>query len=84
MLKVQNKKKALFYVIPMDKKFTISMAIKDNERKIFIKDSDLEIIDEKLLSAKKYREGFVIKFTNTNKNYEIFELMIKKLVHLRT
>jgi hypothetical protein len=28
----------------MDNEFTISMAIKDNERKIFIKDSDLEII----------------------------------------
>lgn len=37
MLKVYNKKKALFYVIPMEKKFKISMAIRDNERKFFIK-----------------------------------------------
>jgi hypothetical protein len=83
MLKVHNKKKALFYVIPKEKEFTISMAIKDNERKILIKDSDLEIINEKLLSAKKYREGFAIKFTNNDKNYEIYELLIKKLVQLR-
>ena len=81
---MHNKKKALFYVIPMEKEFKINMALRDNERKFFIKDSDLEIINEKLLTSKKYREGFTLKFTNNDKNYENFELLIKKLVPLRT
>ncbi len=84
ILKVHNKKKALFYVIPMEKKFKISMALRDNERKLFIKDSDLETINETLLNAKKYLEGFAIKFTTNNKNYETYKLFIKKLVPLRT
>ena len=45
MLKVHNKKKALFYVIPMEKEFKISMALRDNERKLFIKDADLEMFN---------------------------------------
>jgi hypothetical protein len=77
MLKVHNKKKALFYIIPKENEFIISMALKDNEIKFFIKDSDLDIIKEKLISAKKYREGFALKFTNNDENYETFELLIK-------
>ncbi len=84
MLKVHNKKKALFYVIPMEKKFKISMALRDNERKFFIKDADLERIHETLLTAKKYREGFALKFTSNDKIYETYKLLIKKLVPLRT
>ena len=84
MLKVHNKKKALFYVIPMEKEFKISMALSDNERKLFIKDADLEMFNEKLLNAKKYREGFALKFTINAKIYETFKLLIKKLVPLRT
>jgi hypothetical protein len=68
----------------MKKKFKISMTLRDNERKLFIKDSDIEKINETLLNAKKYREGFAIKFTTNDKNYETFKLLIKKLVPLRS
>jgi len=52
MLKVHNKRKALFYIIPMRNDFKVSMAIRKNELSKFLKDVELKNIHNNLLSAK--------------------------------
>lgn len=84
MLKVHDKKKALFYLIPFKNEFKISMAVRENERKIFLEDYELEEIHDAIKSAKQYREGFVLRFKVTDDvGYEILELLIGKLISLR-
>ena len=83
MLKVHDKKKALFYVIPIKNKFIVSMTIRDNERIKYINDLELKKIHDKLLTAKKYKEGFLLRFKTNDDDYETFELLIRKLIHCR-
>ena len=83
MLKVHDKKKALFYVIPMKNEFKVSMAIRDNERIKYINDLELKKINDKLLTAKKYKEGFLLRFKTNDDDYETFELLIRKLIPCR-
>ena len=83
MLKVHDKKKALFYVIPMKNEFTVSIAIRDNERIKYINDLELKKINDKLLTAKKYKEGFLLRFKTNDDDYETFKLLIRKLIHYR-
>jgi hypothetical protein len=83
MLKVHDKKKALFYVIPMKNEFIVSMAIRDNERIMYINDLELKKINDKLLTAKKYKEGFLLRFKTNDDDYETFELLIRKLIPCR-
>ncbi|MGB9978794.1 DUF3788 family protein [Methanobacterium sp.] len=85
MLKVHDKKKALFYLIPLKNEFKISMAIRENERKTFLEDIELEMIHDMLKSAKKYREGYALQFDVKNDSYfEITALLIEKLIVLRS
>jgi len=83
MLKVHDKKKALFYVIPMKNEFKINMTIGDNERIKYLNDLELKMIHDKLLTSKKYREGFLLRFKTNDDDYETFQLLIKKLIHFR-
>jgi hypothetical protein len=53
MLKVYDKKKALFYLIPIKNEFIISLTIRGKERKAFLKDNELEKIHDMIKSAKK-------------------------------
>jgi len=85
MLKVHHKKKALFYLIPLKNEFVISMAIRENERKAFLDDDKFKTIHDMIKSAKKYREGFALRFNvNNNEDCEILESFIKKLVTFRS
>ncbi|MGZ7117451.1 MAG: DUF3788 family protein [Methanobacterium sp.] len=84
MLKVHDKKKALFYLIPFNDKFKISMAIRENERKAFLEDDELEKIHNLIKSSKEYREGYALRFDVRNADdFGIIELLIKKLIARR-
>lgn len=84
MLKVHQKNKALFYLIPLKNKFKISLALRENERDAFLDDNELKIFNEILLSPMKYREGYAMVFqVNEDDEYEDFEIFIKKLILLR-
>jgi hypothetical protein len=84
MLKVHDKKKALFYVIPFKGEFKISMAIRENERKAFLDDGELSNIHNMLKSSKKYREGYALRFDVKNEeNFQILNVLIKKLIDFR-
>ena len=85
MLKAHDKKKALFYIIPLKNEFKITMAIRENERKTFLKDNELKMIHSKIKSAKQYREGFALRFNvNDGEIFEVIESLIKKLTAIRT
>jgi len=84
MLKVHNKNKALFYIIPLNNKLKISMAIRENERKLFLKDNDLKNIHKIIKSSKKYREGYALRFDIENDDFKQIDLLVKKLIVLRT
>lgn len=85
MLKVHDKKKALFYLIPLKNEFKISMAIRENERNAFLENDELKLIHTVIKSAKKYREGYAIRFNIKNDtDFEMPELLIKKLIELRS
>ena len=85
MLKAHNKKKALFYIIPLENEFKINMAIRENERKTFLKDDELKMIHSKIKSAKEYREGFELRFeVKDDEHFKVIESLIKKLTAIRT
>jgi hypothetical protein len=85
MLKVHDKKKALFYLIPFKNEIKISLAVRENERKTLIADDELKTIKNMIESAKKYAEGFALQFKiSSGKEYQIFELFIKKLITIRS
>jgi Protein of unknown function (DUF3788) len=60
MQKVYDNKKALFYFIPLNNQFEISLTVRDDEREIFLKDKNMEFHKEQLQNAKKYSEGFAM------------------------
>jgi hypothetical protein len=84
-LKLSDRKKALFYLIPLNNRFKISLAIRENERETFLRDNELEMMHDKILLSKKYIEGFALQFEIANKNeFQSLELCIRKLIAMRS
>jgi hypothetical protein len=84
MLKVHDKKKALFYLIPLENEFKISLAIRENERNAFLEDDDLKNLHNMISAAKKYREGYALQFhVTTDDDYKTIESFIGKLILVR-
>ena len=84
MLKVYDRKKSLFYLIPAKNEFKISMAIRENERDLFLRDIELEEIRQLLLSAKKFTEGYAIQFNVANADeFNGADIFIEKLIKIR-
>jgi len=84
MLKVCDRKKALFYLIPFENAFAVSMAVRESERETFLQDAELEKINDLLLSAKKFSEGYAIRFHIANAGeFGIVKLFIQKLIKIR-
>jgi Protein of unknown function (DUF3788) len=81
MQKVFDKKKALLYLLPLTNQFIISMAIRENEREILLKDKEIVL---QLKQAKKYSEGFAMRFVVTNEEtFSRTTLFINKIITLR-
>ena len=84
MLKVYDRKKALFYLIPLNDRFKISLTLRENEREAFLLDDELKMLHDKISLSKKYVEGFALQFEITDKNeFRSLELFIRKLIELR-
>ena len=82
--KVYDKKKALFYLIPYAKEFQLSLAIRENERNIFLKDQEINYLKEELGTAKKYSEGYAMKFLIKDKETFLRSMLfINKIISLR-
>jgi len=84
MQKVFDKKKALLYLIPLTNQFLISLTVRENEREILLNDSEIDFHKAQLSQAKKYSEGYVIRFLVTDKeSFSKTILFIKKIIALR-
>ena len=85
MLKTHDRHKALFYLIPLNGGFKISLAIRENERAVFVRDDDLGMMHDKISGSKKCMEGFALQFEISNKNeFQPLELFIRKLIVIRS
>ena len=84
ILKVYDRKKALFYLIPLNDGFKISLTIRENERHVFLLDEELGMLHDKISLSRKYPEGFSLRFDIAGKNeFQPVELFIKKLITIR-
>jgi hypothetical protein len=84
MLKVYDRKKALFYLIPLNDGFKISLAIREDEQKAFLRDDELVDIHDKIFTSKKVSEGFALQFDIANENdIQSLKLFVSKLIAFR-
>ena len=84
MQKVFDNKKALFYLIPLSNQFLISLTVRENEREIFLTDKEIDSYKDQLRQAKKFSEGYAIRFLVTDKeSFSRTILFIKKIIALR-
>ena len=82
--KVFDNKKALLYLIPLTNQFIISMTVRENEREILLNDKEIDFHKEQLKQAKKYSEGYAIRFSiNDKESFSSTIIFIKKIIALR-
>jgi hypothetical protein len=85
ILKVYDSKKALFYLIPLNGGFKISLTLRGDERDAFLCDAGLRTMHDRIASSKKFPEGFALQFDiGGKKEFQPLELFITKLIALRT
>jgi hypothetical protein len=85
MLKVFDRNKALFYLIPWKNGFMTRLTLRENERAIFLQDEELAGLRPELQTSKKYSEGYVMQFCITAEGaFQIFALFLDKLIAVRS
>ena len=62
MLKVADKKKALYYVVPLQGGFNVGLTVRPAERELLLHDEAVSQLHEPLADAQKYSEGFALRF----------------------
>jgi hypothetical protein len=84
ILKVHDRKKALFYLIPLKDGLKISLTMRESERAALLRDKELAGMHTAISSSKKYAEGFALQFGLADeKGFRSFELFIRKLIAIR-
>ena len=82
--KVWDGKKALFYFIPLNGSFKISLTVREQEREQLLKDNSMKTMHPMLQDAKKYPEGYALFFTIRNEDdFDDCALLIRKVVSMR-
>jgi hypothetical protein len=62
ILKVDDMRKALYYLIAFDEGIEISLTIRDEERAAFLKNKACEKLCPQLEAGTKYSEGYALRF----------------------
>ena len=76
-----DRRKALYYLIPLDRGFKISLTLRENERGKFMQDDGLAELRDDLASARKFSEGFALQFDIADEeSFRLFELLIRKVI----
>ncbi len=84
MEKVEERGKALFYLIPLTDSFIISMAIRESERELVLSNTEYASYHKIVSSAKKYSEGYNVKFEITDgKTYDFSREFVKIIMSQR-
>ncbi len=84
MQKVHDGKKALYYFIPLKGAFIISLAVREQEKDDFLTMKSLTELHDELKNAKKYSEGYALKFHVVDAaSFSTCLLLIRSLVEKR-
>ncbi len=84
MLKVFDRSKVLFYVIPLRGGFKVSLTVRGIERETMLADEGLVSIRSALAGARKYPEGYALAFeVAAATDCPELETLMRKLVALR-
>jgi len=84
MLKVHDGKKALFYVLPLTGCFRVTLTVRPDERTALTKDAALAEMHESLRAAKKYAEGYALRFDIADTaSFAGFTTFIRRVIALR-
>lgn len=62
ILKVDDMRKALYYLIAFDEGIEISLTVRDAEREAFLKNKECEKLYPQLKAGTKYPEGYALRF----------------------
>ena len=62
ILKVDDMRKALYYLIAFEDGIEVSLTVREGEREELLKSSDLHDIHSQLESGTKYSEGYALRF----------------------
>jgi len=83
--KFHDKKKALFYFIPLKSAIKIGMAVRETERAVFLAEAEIDKATlDQIESARKYVEGYAVHFmVVTARDYAVFEKFMRRLIELR-
>jgi hypothetical protein len=85
MQKVSDSKKALYYIIPLENSFRVSLTIRENEREDFLEDITLSAVHALLNSARRFVEGYALQFTVVDRDSFLpLKALIQKLMATRT
>lgn len=84
ILKIHDRKKALVYLIPVDRGFKVSMAIRETERDALLLDPELALLHDAIASSRRYPEGFAVGLAvDGGWTFGPAELFIAKLIAAR-
>ena len=90
MLRVSDRKKALFYLIPLRRGFKVSLTIREAERREFLADpafddAGLAPVRDAISAARKYPEGYAMQFEiGAGPSSEPVALFLEKLIAARS
>ena len=62
ILKVDDTRKAFFYLAPFDEGIEISLTVRDDERENFLESKEFEMLHPQFEAATKYPGGYALRF----------------------
>jgi hypothetical protein len=84
ILKVDDLRKALYYLQPFEEGIEISLSIRDSERADFLKNKKLERLYPQLESATKYSEGYALRFEiESSEECKAVTMFLAELMNMR-
>jgi len=62
ILKVDDMRKALYYLIAFEEGVEVSLTVRDHERAAFLENQECQSLHPQLVGATKYSEGYALRF----------------------
>ena len=85
MLKVFDRKKALFYAIPGTGSFRASLTLREDERLAFLADPGLAVLHPRIEAARRFAEGYALFFDITGEpEFGPLASLVRRLVAVRS
>ena len=62
LLKVDDMRKALYYLIAFEEGVEVSLTVRDQERAAFLENRECQDLHSQIMGATKYSEGYALRF----------------------